>query len=272
MPAIKSAVNLTTACAIVCSDHLYVAAVRYRQHQLPELFLSLSEPLSSKDSIGAQIAQISKSAKLSGCQWSFLLFKDHYQLLQTDIPDVPDAEIEDTLKFKAVDLIQTPLSESAIAISRFPKEAFRGRLKMAYIIAANRTELENIQDQFGLQGLKLGSIDIVDMAMRNLVALASNKPCYAAFSLGKRKSSINCYFQGHLCLQRDIDIGSLDLVSGNNSNNALSSSQRELSMATLTLEVQRSLDYFESQLALGGHSRHFDHRTRGIIRRIGHAL
>ena len=251
MPAIKSAVNLTTACAIVCSDHLYVAAVRYRQHQKPELFVSLSEPLTSQNSLGSQISKIAKSEKLGGCQWSFLLDKNQYQLLQTDIPDVPDAEIEGTLKFKAIDLIQKPAADSAIAISRFPKEAFRGRLKMAYIIAAERAEVERIQDQFGLQGLNLASVDIVDMAVRSLVALSSTKPCYAAFSLGKRKSSINCYFQGHLCLQRDIDIGSLDLVSGTSGENAPSTTQRELSMATLTLEVQRSLDYFESQLALG---------------------
>jgi MSHA biogenesis protein MshI len=251
MPAAKSPVNRTTASAIVCGNHLYVAAINYRQHQLPELFLSLSEPLSSRDNLGAQIASISKAAKLKGCHWNFQLYTDQYQLLQTDVPDVPEEEVDDTLKFKAMDLIQSPLSESAIAISQFPAEAFRGRLKMAYIIAAKRAEMEDIQDQFGLQGLLLDSIDIVDMTMRNLVALASNKPCYAAFSLGKRKSSINCYFKGHLCLHRDIDIGSIDLVASDSAADAPTSGQRELSVATLTLEVQRSLDYFESQLALG---------------------
>ncbi len=248
----QHSVRQNVASAIVCEGQLYVAAVQLHAHQAPELMLSISEPLVSADTLGAQVSKIAREANLKGYSWNFTLNRGDYQLVQTDVPDVPDAEVENTLKLKASDLIHLPLSEAAIAVSRFPTEAYRGRLKMAYIIAANRPDLIAIQDQFGLNGLKLSSIDILDMAMRNLALLVSDKPCYATFTLGMKKSSINCYFNGHMCLQRDIDITSVDLVIGTSDQHATStSSQRELSLATLTLEVQRSLDYFESQLALG---------------------
>lgn len=248
----QNAVRQNVANAIVCDGQLYVAAVQQRAHQAPELVLSVSEPLISADTLGAQVAKITREANLKGYSWNVTLNRGDYQLVQTDVPDVPDDEIENTLKLKASDLIHLPLSEAVIAVSRFPEEAYRGRLKMAYIIAANRSILINIQDQFGLKGLRLSSIDILDMALRNLALLVSNKPCYATFTLGIKKSSINCFFKGHMCLQRDIDINSVDLVVGTSHPAAsATSSQRELSMATLTLEVQRSLDYFESQLALG---------------------
>lgn len=236
---------------VISDDRFKIAAV-VNEKNLPELTVLSEWKRDNQLSLGDQIKNIAKKSGLEKADWNIVLSSSQYQLLQVDVPDVPEEEINNTLKLKANDLLQYPLSEASISVFRLPDEAYRGRLKMAYIVAAKRELVQNLQDEFGLLGFNLKSIDIADMAMRNLGMLATQKESFAILNLGSETSYINCCFRGYMCLNRQVDVGFNQLMPAPpSSEGGLTVDNLQIHLDSMSLEIQRSLDYFESQLGLG---------------------
>lgn len=210
-------------------------------------------PMESKSDLNRVLKQTATNLKLESAPWSIVLTPGDYQLLLVDVPDVADDEVEDTLKFRVRDLISYSLDDAMVGVFRLPDNAYRGRMKMAYVAVAQRNPLEQITDLFGNAGLKLHSIDIADLAMRNLAILGSQHESSGVLMVQHDHSVINLCHKGYLCLNRRIDIGTESLLPSENEgeDNTLLQESLRIQLESLVLEIQRSFDYFESQLGLG---------------------
>lgn len=178
---------------------------------------------------------------LAGEPVNLLLSSADYQLLLVERPEVPAAELRDAIRWRIRELVSAPLDSLVVDAFPLPADAYRGRTPMAYCAALPRARMQALADWVAGGGLQLRSIDLPEMALRNLGLLAGAEgQNLAVLRLAARSGLICVQNGGELYMARRIDHGRDNRGEGG---------------AQLALEVQRSLDYFESQLGKGNLSR-----------------
>lgn len=178
---------------------------------------------------------------LQGQPVNLLLSAGDYQLLLVERPEVPAAELRAAIRWRIRELVSAPLDSLVVDAFPLPDDAYRGRTPMAYCAALPRARMQALADWVTGGGLQLRSIDIPEMALRNLGLLAGGEgQNLAVLKLSARSGLICVQSGGDLYMARRIDHGQDNRGEGG---------------AQLALEVQRSLDYFESHLGKGAVSR-----------------
>jgi len=174
---------------------------------------------------------------LAGMPVNLLLHPAAYQLLLLDCPDVADSELRDAMRWRVRDLISEPLDEVQIDAFALPQDAYRGRSRMAYCAVLSKARMREWEQLVRQAELHLQSIDITEMAFRNIGLLAGAQGInLALLRLRSSEGLISIQHGADLYMARRIEHG-LEQVEGDFSG--------------ITLEIQRSLDYFESQLGKG---------------------
>lgn len=227
----------------------------------------------------APLRRMARSLKLHNRPWVWIMPEGSYQLLLVDVPDVPAEDVKSALQLKVKDLISFPLAEASVDILFLPEEAFRGRNRMAFALVARREDTEPVEDLFGRAGLRLHRISAADLAYRNLLHLVSENAAAALLTMRENDSALSAVFADDLCLVRAIPITAGELASPEQdatpeadtepdttgsydfdlelSADDLAQSNEEQEdpltrqLDTLALELQRSFDYFDTQLGLG---------------------
>lgn len=168
-----------------------------------------------------------------------LLEPTGYRLLLVEAPDVPADELRAAVRWRIKDLIDFHIDDAVIDVFEMPAHARGGPNRMMYAVTA-RAEL--VRQQIALvegAGLKLGVIDIPELALRNVATLLGDGQRGTAFLyLGERRATLLLVRQGVLYLARYVETGVGTLAE-------VGELRPEL-VAGLTLELRRSLDYFES--------------------------
>lgn len=221
------------------------------RHQLKHLsYIAMPD----RQELRRQLEQTARHLNLHKSDWSIVLAPGEYQLLLVDIPEVPEEEVEGALRFRVGDLISYSLDDAIVDVIRLPENAYRGRSKMAYVAVAPKAPLQELTDLMGEAGLKLRSIDIADLAMRNLSLLASQQDNVGVLQINQDHTLIDLCHKGYLCLNRRIETGLDNLLpqAGSKADDSLQEQSLQIQFESLILEIQRSFDYFESQLGLGG--------------------
>ncbi len=177
---------------------------------------------------------------LSRTACNVVLPQGQYQLLLVDAPEVPDAEMKSALKWKIKDLITLPIEQVALEYFEMPMDTAYARKKMLYVVAADMARLSAIVDLIKNVDLKLKSIDISELVMRNLAINLLDAQFegrgVAISRLRQGRGSVSVFKKGNLYLSRQFD---------------LEYEAREkdpLPEDILALELQRSLDYYERQM------------------------
>jgi len=174
---------------------------------------------------------------LSGMPVNLLLHPAAYQLLLLDCPDVAANELRDAMRWRVRDLIGEPLEQVVVDAFALPADAYRGRSRMAYCAVLSKARMGEWARLVRQAELHLRSIDITEMAFRNLGLLAGAQGFNLA--LLRLRSS-----EGLISVQHDAD-----LYMARRIEHGLEQGDGDFS--AITLEIQRSLDYFESQLGKG---------------------
>ncbi|MDH3645811.1 MAG: hypothetical protein OER80_03475 [Gammaproteobacteria bacterium] len=159
-----------------------------------------------------------------------------YQLLLVDRPNVPDAEIAAAVRWKIREFMTTEVDDSVVDIFDVPPQA-RGSRNMVYAVASQSESVKQLAHQIRGCGVPLESIDIAELCMRNIATQLEQDRFGIAFLLIRGH-------QGLLTVTRDkilYVIRQMEIPSGID-DAALSGE----AMSGVALELQRSLDYFES--------------------------
>ena len=175
--------------------------------------------------------------KLANTQCNISLSISKYQLLQVDKPPVEDAELNQALQWT----IQEQLSsDEQFTIDYFDPPAATANAEKLNVVAIMTKDILEIRDGILKAGLALNIIGIGELATCNLLTHSDD----AIITLNQEEG-------GQLCLnivKRNQLFFSRRLRGYENLE---SFSQEEIKMGVvenLSLEIQRSMDYFESQL------------------------
>ncbi|WP_127474641.1 pilus assembly protein PilM [Sulfurivermis fontis] len=179
-------------------------------------------------------------------------------LLLVEAPEVDPTELKAAVRWRIKDLIDFHVDDAVLDV--FDIEGQRGRTKMMYVVVARITIVQEHIDLLEGADVNLRIIDIAELAQRNIAALLpEDQSGVALLHLTPRGGLLTLTRQGSLFLARNLEFGTDQLLSA-----LPASTESEFTldddagpapalrrlMDTIVLEIQRSVDYFESHFGL----------------------
>lgn len=212
------------------------------QRQAGALRLPLAELVATTPGgASAPLRERVEALGLQGRPVNLLLAGADYQLLLVERPEVPAAELRAAVRWRIRELVSAPLDSLVVDAFALPADAYRGRTPMTYCAVLAQARMQALAGWVADAGLRLQSIDVPEMALRNLGLLAGAEGQNLAVAmLGPRA--------GLICVQHGADLYMARRIEHGLEHGSADGAQ-------LALEIQRSLDYFESQLGKGYLSR-----------------
>ena len=178
------------------------------------------------------------------------LARGTYSLIQIDKPDVPEEEQRDAVRWQIKDLLDFPAEQAVIDLF---DASGSGSQAMAFAVAAAEDKIRYVVDVMRGAGLTIKAIDIPELALRNILARTNeNERGVALISLWNDSGLITIVRAGELCMARRINFGLQELVAAGEIEAVegveISQAQQDI-LDGLVLEIQRSLDYYESSVS-----------------------
>lgn len=184
------------------------------------------------------LARLAAAHDLDRSRCTTVLDAVDYSLLLTEAPDVPAEELRAAIRWRIKDLIDFHINDATIDVFEVPGEKTTGRTRPMYAVAARSAVIQKRVDLMEAAGVRLEIIDIPEMAQRNLAALLPEDVKGAAcLSFAPASGLLTITRQAELYLSRNLDVGFDRLIGGDDPAGDLD---------RIVLEVQRSLDYYES--------------------------
>jgi MSHA biogenesis protein MshI len=172
---------------------------------------------------------------------NFVLDPSDYKLFLVEPPRVEAQEMESAIKWKIKDLVDSPVNELAVTLFPVPDDAYRGQNDMVYVVAARKSRIKQIVNLVVNAGLALESIDIPELVLMNITRSFSDDSNGLAFiDLRSSGSTLNLCRDGMIYLTRHLNTRVEQGI--------ITSLEWESVRERLVLEIQRSLDYYESQM------------------------
>lgn len=232
------------ALVAVCpsDDTIAVARVRRGRDVPPLLETCVAHPAPSLSVQGAEIAQLARSLHLDRNLCVTTLDLGAYSLLFVEAPDVPPSELRAAIRWRVKDLIDFHIDDAVIDVFEVPNQRLTGRNAMMYAVVARSSVVRERVALLTGAGLNLEVIDIPELALRNIASLLPEDIAgVALLYLGRRSGLITVTRQGTLYLSRRIELGWESLGS--------STGEAQPRLDRIVVEVQRSLDYYESHFS-----------------------
>lgn len=197
-------------------------------------FIETSSPFSDTRLLRERIDVLG----LSGSQTVGLLDQGAYQLLLVDAPDVPPEEMAGALRWRVKDLVGFDIEDAIIDYIELPEDAYRGRSRMVYAVVAEQSQTDRLTAWVEEVGLTPAVVDVPELALLNITKhLANEVSGLVVFHLGSPSSSVSLLSEEALYFTRTL---SYDVQQTDHNPHQFASSA--------VLELQRSLDYYESQV------------------------
>ena len=172
-----------------------------------------------------------------------LIAKHDVQMFQLEKPAVEDEEMLQAISWKLKDLISFDIDAAVVDVYRFPNSP-KNTNQQVNAVVANESVVAGYVDRIKQSGMELQVIDIHDLVGKNLGRLNDfNDQTIAILQFTENDGLLTIYHQQDLYVARDIKIGLLDIESAQKGDESL--------YDKLLLELQRSMDYFESSYGLG---------------------
>jgi MSHA biogenesis protein MshI len=166
---------------------------------------------------------------------------DDYQLVQVEAPEVQPAELRAAIRWRLRDVINFHIDDAVVDVFEIPDQSRRAQAKMLFAVAARSAAIQRLVSALAPVANGFDVIDIPELCLRNVMALLpQDQKGVATLLLGERAAQLILTRQGVLYQVRRIEY-SRGLSFDNDSTN-----DTQLDAASLALELQRSLDYYES--------------------------
>jgi MSHA biogenesis protein MshI len=170
-----------------------------------------------------------------------------YSVLLAEAPDVPAAELRAAMRWRIKELIDFPIDDAVIDVFEAPAQRAGGAQRPIYVVVARAAVVRRRIEQLLEAGLRLTVVDIPEFAIRNVAALLPEDVGGVAFvMLGRQRGLIVLTRQSTLYLSRRMEAG-----AGNLLDRAAETlpAQAEGWLDAIVIEIQRSLDYYESHFS-----------------------
>lgn len=167
-----------------------------------------------------------------------VLSSNQYQIVQVDKPNVPESEINGALKWLVKDLV--PFKPDNMVVDYFDGPQLSNNTEKINVVCAELTELSGIVKHITDNDLDIGLITTVEFAFAQLIPERDDATLLVC-QHANEDLLILIIKQGKIFFQRRIR--GLAQISHKSEDELLMGS-----VDMLSLEIQRSTDYFERQL------------------------
>jgi len=181
------------------------------------------------------------SSKVTGVQTVLNMSADQYQMFQVDRPEVEESELLSALQWKIRDMIDYELDDAVIGAFDFPEEASKGR-DIVTVVCARKVIVKGYVDLVLAAGLDLRCIDITELSLRNVLIKLDPSEASKAILYLRKGTGMLVFCKGEILYFSRRTTFSFEGLN--------SPSEQQKVIEGLSLEIQRSMDYCESQLGL----------------------
>lgn len=172
-----------------------------------------------------------------------LIAKHDVQLLQMEKPEVSDDELIQAVSWKVKDLISYDVESAVVDTYQLPPSP-KTSANMINAVVANENTVAGYVDSIKQAGLELQVIDIHELAAKNLFnAYQQSEQTIGLLQIMNHESLVSIYHDQDLYVSRDFKLGLLNIDNQGSADESLYDS--------VLLEIQRSMDYYESSYGLG---------------------
>lgn len=163
-------------------------------------------------------------------------------LVQVTTPPVADDELLEALRWSVKDMVDYNIDEAVIDAFPVPEDALRGRDPMMNVVGARKPRLRGLVDLCKSLGVEIHAIDVAELSLRNLVRdYGSEERAIALLLLEHDSGTVLIFRNDTLYFSRQISCS--ESIFQGAPDEATNEARDQV-----CLELQRSLDYFESQL------------------------
>lgn len=177
------------------------------------------------------------------CRW--VLYPDQYLLfLMDDLPVAAD-EFQAAIRWKLGSMIPYPAEEALVDYFRIPPQKKHEPQPMIMVAVSHAPYLEKYAENLVYSGLNLTAISIQEIALSRITSLfCTDERSSALLYLEENAGELLIVRQKTLYLQRRFSDGwgRLDDIPS-----APKETRPDCVLADLTLEIQRSIDYYQTQ-------------------------
>lgn len=219
-----------------------LARVKKSDGGRPQLAVRVMETDDSDADWTDRAASCADAMNLDRTPVSAVLGANAYQLQLLEMPNVPAEELLAAVRWRLKDLIDFPVEEAVVEVLEMPPHANPGAPHTAYAVVTRREEVVQQIELMKQAELRLDVIDIPELCLRNIAVLLPQDADGVAFLHFTEDSGyLTITRKGILHLTRRLDAGRRALESAASDDFAM----QDL-VGGIALDVQRSLDYYES--------------------------
>lgn len=227
-----------TAAVSLNGRSLHAAHVFRARGLLPQVTFCQSE--NTGGDVPTALGRLRQRVGLQRFRCVAVLPENDYRFMVMEQPGVPPEERIDALRWRLTELLDYPPEQAVLDTAPIALDlAGTVHSSSLHVVAARRSHIERVADQFKRADLELSAIDISEMALRNVAALFAEPGNGVALAwFGEEGSGILFVASGELCAVRHLDPRSEDAIEALQGND-------ELNLERIELGLQRSLDHFE---------------------------
>jgi MSHA biogenesis protein MshI len=230
--------------AVAISDtEIAVALVRKLDGQRPKVLRIVVDeaPLGFADPV---LKKILAEFDLRRIPVSAVIGPSDYQIAQVPAPDVPRSEFRAAARYSMRDAFDFPIDNATLDVFDLPTEANSGAKGTCFAIATRADAIGKMTKALERHFKSFDVIDIPELCQRNLAALLPQDAKGVAFLLIRDDfAQLVLTRNGMLYVTRRFDFGMRGELNGDADAEA---NELPLDPQMLSLELQRSLDYYES--------------------------
>ena len=184
-----------------------------------------------------------RANNLQKCACVCLIATNDCNIYQIEKPPVEEAELIPALTWKIKDLISYDVGSAVVDFYPMPVSN-KNNTQQVSVVTAQESTVAGYVECIKSTGLKLNAIDVHSLACANLKKVQqSTGQTMAILSLSESSGFLNIFHDTDLYVSRDFKIGTSQL--------AQVTSEDQSTYDALLLEIQRSMDYFESYYGQG---------------------
>ncbi len=175
-----------------------------------------------------------------------LVANDDCDVYQVERPEVEDEELLPAVTWKIKDLINYDVAHAVVDSYPMPRST-KNNPQQVGVVAARETVIQNYVDSMRACAVELVALDIHELVRSNLQLIRQSAGrSLVLLTLAERSGLLGIYHDTELYVSRDFKIGLEDLEQVSDDDQG--------PFDSLLLEIQRSLDYFESYYGMGAAS------------------
>lgn len=172
-----------------------------------------------------------------------LVANEDCDVYQVEKPEVEEAEMLQALTWKIKDLINYDVAHAVVDCYPMPVSS-KNKQQQVGVVAAREAVVRKYIDSIKTSAMRLSALDIHELVRSNLQLVKSSADTsLGLLTLSDDAGLLSIYHDTDLYVSREFKIGLEQL--------ALVTSEDESAFDALLLELQRSMDYFESFYGLG---------------------